>query len=130
MPAKEMFVTLVHDQTDHEYETLIERRRGLRISQHRPVKIFDTAADRYIAGRTTDVSSSGLQIQVPAWAPVLEGNTLAVHIGSGADSPLVQRRSMIPARVVWVGPRNMSGRSFVTIGIEFLASVSAHRAAA
>jgi PilZ domain len=125
-----MFVTLVHDQTDHEYETLIERRRGLRVSQHRPVKIFDTTADRYIAGRTTDVSSSGLQIQVPVWAPVMEGNTLAVHIGSGAGSPLVQRRSMIPARVVWVGPRDMSGRSFVTVGIEFLASVSAHLAAA
>src|ERR1700679_1659721 len=125
-----MFVTLVQDQTDHEYETLTERRRGLRVNQHRPVKIYDATADRYIAGQTSDVSSSGLRIELPAWAFVAEGKTLAVCIGSMSGSPLISRHSMISARVVWVGPRRLTGRAVVTVGIEFLASASAHRAAA
>jgi hypothetical protein len=123
-------VTLVHDQTDHEYETLTERRRGLRIMQHRPVKIFDAAADRFIAGRTADISSSGLRIELPAWAPIVEGKTLSVHVGAATGSPLVQRHSMVSARVVWVGPRRLDGQSRVTVGIEFLASASAHLRAA
>jgi hypothetical protein len=127
---KEMFVTLVQDTAAHDNETLTERRRGLRIMQHRPVKVFDSTADRYIPGRTSDISSSGLQIQLPAWAPVSEGKTLAVHVGADAGMPLVNRHSMISARVVWVGPRKLDGRSLVSVGIEFLASVSAHLEAA
>jgi PilZ domain len=122
-------VTLVYDQSIHETEVLTERRRGLRVARQRPVKIFDAAANRYIGGRTADVSSSGLRLELPAWAPVAEGRTLSVYVG-GAGSALVSHRSMIPARVVWVGPRELGTRSIVTVGIEYLASVSAHLEAA
>lgn len=124
-------MTLVYDQDFEQTEVLTERRRGLRVSQQRPVKVFDAAANRYVGGRTFDVSSSGLRIELPAWAPITEGKTLDVHVGmAAAGSPLVYRRSMIPARVVWVTPRLADGRATVTVGIEFLASVSAHLEAA
>lgn len=123
-------MTLVQDKFAHEYEIFTERRRGLRITQHRPVKIFDAAANRYIAARTADISSSGLRLELPAWAPVSEGKTLSIHVGSGSPSPLIQRHHMIPARIVWVGPRSLDGKSRLTVGIEFLASASAHLRAA
>jgi hypothetical protein len=37
-----------------------ERRRGLRIAQARPVKIFEHASNRYFPGQTMDVSATGL----------------------------------------------------------------------
>jgi hypothetical protein len=122
-------VTLVQDYTAEECETLTERRRGLRITQSRPVKIFDATANRYIAGCTMDTSSSGLRLQMPAWAPVMEGKTLAVYVAS-AGMPLMNSQSMVPARVVWVGPRKLDGQATVSIGVEFLANVSARLEAA
>ena len=47
-----------------------ERRRGLRIRQHRPVKIFEPAGNRYFGGQTEDISSTGLRIELPAFATV------------------------------------------------------------
>ena len=44
-------------------DTLPERRRGLRIRQHRPVKIFEPSIARYFGGRTEDISSAGLRIE-------------------------------------------------------------------
>jgi hypothetical protein len=127
--GREAFVTLVSDPSAQETEVLTERRRGLRVAQQRPAKVFDAAANRYIGGCTADVSSSGLRLELPAWAPVAEGRTLSIHVGA-TGSPLASHQGMIPARVVWVGPRQLVGRSTVTVGIEYLASASAHLEAA
>src|SRR3954470_20619923 len=80
-----------------------ERRRGLRIRQSRPVKIFEPTTARYFAGQTCDVSSTGLRVELPPSMPVRTRNVINIHVGlSEAGEPLANRRSMLPARVVWL----------------------------
>jgi hypothetical protein len=106
-----------------------ERRRGLRIHQARPVKIFEHTASRYFGGQTHDISATGLRLELPASAAVRPGKLLSIHVGlSLAGSALANRRQMIPARVVWVD--RSSGDGKLTAGVEFLASIAAHLDAA
>lgn len=111
----------------------IERRRGLRIAQCRPVKVFEPTSARYIPGHTEDVSATGLRIELPLSAPVVPGKLINVHVGlSSLGETLANRRQMIPAKVVWIdrSSRGSSERKTMTLGIEFLASISAQRDAA
>ena len=109
-----------------------ERRRGLRIRQARPIKIFEPAAHRYFGGQTEDVSATGLRIELPRSTPVQIGNLVNVHVGlSERGESLANRRQMIPARVVWVDrSRAMGASGRVTAGIEFISSIAAHLDAA
>ena len=108
-----------------------ERRRGLRIRQNRPVKIFDPTSTRYFAGQTCDVSSTGLRVELPPSMPVRTGNVINIHVGlSEAGQPLANRRSMLPARVVWLARRLQNGKPKMTVGVEFVSSISAHLDAA
>ena len=107
-----------------------ERRRGLRISQQRPVKVYEPWSTRYIGGQTHDVSATGLRIELPVSAPVVEGKLLSIHVGlSDQGESLANRRQMIPARVVWI-ERNEAQTGRLTAGVEFLASIAAHLDAA
>lgn len=107
-----------------------ERRRGLRVRQQRPVKVYDAGAGRYFGGQTEDISTTGLRLELPAWAPVRPGETLAIHVGlSPRGDCLANRRQMIPARVVWVN-RQAGRRARLEAGVEFLASIAAHLDAA
>jgi len=107
-----------------------ERRRGLRITQHRPVKVYEPSSGRYVGGQTEDISSTGLRIELPASAPVVPGKILSIHVGlSSAGQMLANRRQMIPARVVWAR-RLHSDPAKLVAGVEFLASIAAHRDAA
>ena len=109
----------------------VERRRGLRIRDQRPVKIFDAAAARYFGGQTEDISATGLRIELPSFAPVRVGDTLCIHVGLNSNGQsLANRRNMLQARVVWVnrGDHRINGR--LEAGIEFLAGIAAHRDAA
>ena len=106
-----------------------ERRRGLRISQARPIKVYEPWSSRYIGGQTHDVSATGLRIELPVSAPIITGKLLSIHVGvSITGDSLANRRQMIPARVVWID-RSAEG-SKLTAGVEFLASISAHLDAA
>ena len=106
-----------------------ERRRGLRICQNRPVKVFEPAIGRYIGGQTQDISSTGLRIELPVGSPVMPGKLLTIHVGlNDRGEALANRRNMIPARVVWVDRR--MGEAKLQAGVEFLASISAHLDAA
>jgi len=109
----------------------IERRRGLRIRENRPVKIFDAAAARYFGGQTEDISATGLRVELPGYAPVQPGDTLSVHVGlNGRGQSLANRRQMMPARVVWVNRRDRRISGKLEAGIEFLTSIAAHLDAA
>ncbi len=111
-------------------EAPAERRRGLRIRQHRPIKVYVPSAARYIGGQTRDISATGLQLELPVSAPVQAGKLLSVHVGlDQGGTPLANRRSMIPARVVWVH-RPSGPVPTLTAGIEFLAGISAQAGAA
>src|ERR1700722_13481784 len=80
-----------------------ERRRGFRIQQTRPIKVFESTSGKYFGGQTQDISSTGLRIELPASMAVREGKIVSVHVGlSSQGQPLANRRQMIPARIVWV----------------------------
>lgn len=108
-----------------------DRRRGLRIRQHRPIKVYEPTGRRFFGGQTIDVSSTGLRIELPLWAPVGPGSPLHVHVGmSDRGSSLANRRQMIPARVVWVDRSADQQSSTLFAGVEFTASITAHLDAA
>lgn len=101
-----------------------ERRRGLRIAQSRPVKVYDGVCGKYFGGQTEDVSATGLRIEMPLFAPVRPGDLLHVFVGLGeSGQALANRRQMLPARVVWVN-RDASRRpGRVVAGVEFLVGI-------
>jgi len=107
-----------------------ERRRGLRVRQTRPIKVYEPTIARYFGGETRDVSATGLKIELPAGVPVREGRFLSVHVGVGdSGQPLANRRNMIPARIVWID-RKDSRPGRLTCGVEFIASITAELDAA
>ncbi len=104
-----------------------DRRRGLRIGQLRPVKVYIPSAGRYIAGRTRDVSAAGLQLELPRGTPLQSGRLLSVYLGSDHDGgTLAHREQMMPARVVWV---RSDGQMPTMAGVELLAAVAVQSAA-
>ena len=108
-----------------------ERRRGLRIRQNRPVKIFEPAAARYYGGQTEDVSTTGLRVELPASAPLSEGEVLNIHVGPNQlGQALANRRHMMPARVVWVDRNAAMRTGRLMAGVEFLSSIAAQLHAA
>jgi hypothetical protein len=128
-------MTLVKDCEDARFDedasasTAAERRRGLRVSQQRPIKVYEPWSTRYLGGQTKDISATGLQIELPMSAPVQAGKLLSIHVGPGRQGQsLANRRQMIPARVVWV--TRSPGGTRLTAGVEFLASIAAHLDAA
>src|SRR4051812_50036068 len=79
-----------------------ERRRGLRIRQTRPVKVFEPTGARYFGGQTEDVSTTGLRLELPLYANVRPGEMLSVHVGlSTKGERLANRRPMLPPGVGW-----------------------------
>ena len=112
-----------------------ERRRGLRIRQHRPIKIFEPMTHKYFGGKTQDVSATGLRIELPLSTPVRPGKLLNVHVGlSDRGESLANRRQMIPAKIVWVSRTPGTAPDFaagkLTAGVEFISSIAAHLDAA
>ena len=128
---------LLHDpatETTEQYEFAdhgAERRRGLRVQQARPVKVYDSAGARFFGGVTADISATGLRIEIPASAMLRPGKVLNVHVGLSRDGlTLANRRQVMPARVVWVDGSEATAAGHVIAGIEFLASIAAHLDAA
>ena len=112
-------------------KTGAERRRGLRIRQTRPLKIFEQTTHRYFGGQTEDISATGLRIELPLNTPVVIGTLVNVHVGlSSSGEALANRRSMIPARIVWVSRTPNATSGFLVAGLEFISSITASKDAA
>jgi c-di-GMP-binding flagellar brake protein YcgR len=108
-----------------------ERRRGLRVRQNRPVKIYEPAGARYFGGQTEDISSTGLRVELPAFAAVRVGETLSIHVGiNDKGQSLANRRQMIPARVVWVNRAAGTRPGTMEAGVEFITGIAARLDAA
>lgn len=126
--------TTAYDNEMNDSGLTIERRRGLRIRQYRPVKIFESTLSRYYAGHTRDISATGLRIELPSSIPIRQGNVLSILVGhadpSNPSQNLAHRRQMVPARVIWVNHASGRSRDRITLGIEFLNSVAAQLGAA
>ena len=107
-------------------DVMPERRRGLRIRQQRPVKLFEPSAARYYGGRTEDISAGGLRVELPASTPLMAGKLVNVHIGlRDEDVGFASRRAMLPARVIWIdrGSKAASGR--LLAGVQLIARAAA-----
>jgi hypothetical protein len=124
-------MTQAISEREANVEDGIERRRGLRIQQARPIKVFEPTASRYFGGQTQDVSATGLRIELPMSIPVRPGKLVSIHVGlSESGHALANRRNMIPARVVWVSRPTKTDMKTMSVGVEFLASISAQLDAA
>jgi hypothetical protein len=124
---------LIPSQTQRRQEAdgSPERRRGLRVKQERPVKVYEMASTRYFGGQTLDISGTGLRIELPAWVPVRAGGLLLVHVGqSRGGAPLANRKRMLPARVVWLKRDGESRSGVMTAGVEFSTGIEARLDAA
>src|SRR5688500_10795543 len=99
---------MMQQSTDlNDFETMriasSERRRGLRIRQARPIRVYEPCGSRYFGGQTEDISATGLRIELPASTSVYPGNVISVHVGlNRGGSILPNRRQMMPARIVWI----------------------------
>jgi hypothetical protein len=114
----------------HPRSAVSERRRGLRIRQARPVKLFDAVGGRFYGGSTLDVSSTGLRIELPMHASLHPGSDICIHVGlNDKGQTLANRRSMLPARVIWVARPDGRGKA-LTVGVEFASTVGARMDAA
>ena len=120
---------LVAETTANEIEQdslLPERRRGLRIRQARPIKVFEPTLGRYFGGQTEDISSTGLRVELPLSTPILPGRRLEIHVGqSGAGESLAIRRQMIMARIIWIDRAATAARGRLIAGVQFLSSMAA-----
>jgi hypothetical protein len=128
-------LTLVrdHEATSHAPDSSngIERRRGLRIRQNRPIKVFEPTIARFFGGQTQDISGTGLRIELPMSTPIRPGKLLSIHVGVGTSGQaLANRRAMIPVKVVWIDRDVTRPDGRMTAGVEFLASIAAHLDAA
>jgi len=102
-------------------------RRGLRIRQNRPVKVYEPTTSRFFGGQTCDISSTGLRIELPANMPVVQGTVISIHVGlNDRGQALVNRRGMMPAKIVWIDrSTGADKRPRLMAGIEFVASITA-----
>jgi hypothetical protein len=108
-----------------------ERRRGLRIHQARPIKVFEPTACRYFGGQTEDISATGLRIELPRSVAITVGKVVSIHIGlNERGEALANRRQMVPARVVWVRREFGVDRPLLSAGLELISSMTAHQDAA
>ena len=126
---------LVRDEIGTDYDQDMdtangERRRGLRVRQSRPIKVLDLCAGKIFGGQTRDISATGLQIELPAHAPVCVGDLLSVHVGIGTGGlSLANRRSVLPVKIVWIDRSNTDEQT-LTAGVEYATTIGAQRHAA
>ncbi|MDB5319368.1 MAG: hypothetical protein JWN40_999 [Phycisphaerales bacterium] len=127
-----LFAQPKNDRSSSTEAVPSERRRGLRIHQNRPLKVFEPTTSRFFGGQTCDISSTGLRIELPAFMPVSEGNVITIHVGlNEKGQALANRRTMIPAKIVWIERSvDSSNKPQVMAGVEFVASIAAHLDAA
>ena len=123
--------TQADDNSADDNSTDVERRRGLRIHQTRPIKVFEPTACRYFGGHTEDISATGLRVELPPSVAITVGKLISVHVGlNERGEALANRRQMMPARVVWVHREYEIDRPVLSAGLEFITSISAHQDAA
>lgn len=111
---------LLAARDDADDTMVIERRYGSRVKIARPIKVVDLANGRHIAGRSRDVSSSGMRLEIPMTNGLKVGDAVHVDVGMlSGIGPLTGRPRVIPARVVWLQRQTKMLRPLLTAGVEF-----------
>src|SRR4051812_11905343 len=93
LPNRDIEIPAAADDSSAESNMKLDRRRGLRITQTRPIKLFEPAAGRYFGGQTLDVSTTGLRVTLPGHSPLRPGRLVNIHVGlSDSGLSLANRR--------------------------------------
>lgn len=99
---------------------VFERRSATRVKISRPVRVIDLTIGRHAAGRSRDVSATGMKLEIPVTNAIREGDTIHVDVGTLAGiGPLAGRPHVIPARVIWIRREHKLLRPLLTAGVEF-----------
>lgn len=98
----------------------LDRRHGSRVRLSRPVRVIDLQSGRHIAGKSRDISHSGIRVEIPLANNVRVGETIYVDVGTlSGIGPLARRPRVIPGRVVWVEREQKLLRPQQSVGLEF-----------
>lgn len=79
-----------------------ERRSSERRASVRPAKVYDPRADRFYAGRTSNISADGALLCLRRSLPVHVGDRFEVGIAGDGDEVLLRLADLRLARVVRV----------------------------
>lgn len=112
--------TTFDEALDLSDSMVLERRGATRIRISRPVRVIDLSICRHAAGRSRDISATGMRVEIPATNAIQVGDTIHVDVGtlSGAG-PLAGRPRVIPGRIVWIQREAKMVRPMLTAGVEF-----------
>lgn len=118
-----MMIAAVDDfdlEADSVRPMVLERRSATRIRLSRPIRVIDLVVGRHAAGRSRDISATGMQLQIPMTYQIVPGNTIHVDVGTlSGVGPLSGRPRVIPARVIWIRREGKLLRPMLNIGVEF-----------
>lgn len=95
--------------------TAHDRRRDARLSLDRPVKVQCLHTGRYLAGHTTNLSSSGALIEIEHPSLLIPGQRVKIGVAQTKQDVLLQAEQMSEATVV----RSMGHRGSQTVAIMF-----------
>lgn len=119
--AADLDIFLPARDTDRDDTMMIERRHGgSRVKIARPIRVVELCSGRHIAGRSRDISSTGMRLEIPVSNTLRPGDAVQVDVGTlSGIGPLTGRRRVIAARVVWVNRQHKMLRPLLTLGVEF-----------
>lgn len=118
--ASESYITDAIGLPPMAERMILERRVDSRVKIARPIRVVEFSTGRHIAGRSRDVSASGMKIEIHVSEHVHEGDTVRIDVGTlSGIGPLINRPRVIPARVVWIRREQKLLRPLITAGVEF-----------
>jgi len=103
-------------------ETLVEQRKSTRTSLSWPVSVWLPEANRFINGRSTNISKTGVFISVPITTPIRTGHI--VEINFPRTAALAKEKGQFAriksGRVVRVERKNMLKNANIGVAVQFV----------
>lgn len=116
-------MTLTHE--DASLETIdslpLERRHTARIARHRPVRLFESYAGKFVAGFSINISADGMCVRLPASIDLRPGRFVTLHNCGGGMRLTHSERQTRTARVVWVAP-DANDSDAICVGLQLYAA--------
>ncbi len=102
-------------------QTLVEQRKDSRSSVSWPVSVWMPQANRFVNGRSCNISKTGVFITLPATTPLGTGHT--VELNFPRTEPLAKEKGQFAriktGKVVRVERRNLLESAEIGVGIAF-----------
>lgn len=102
-------------------QTLIEQRKETRSNVSWPVSVWIPQANRFVVGRSCNVSKTGAFVTLPVTAPVRTGH--CVELNFPRTEALAKEKGQFArikrGKIVRVDRKNMLENAEIGVGIEF-----------